>query len=168
MRKGLAALVTMDTIFLVFLALTAIVFLVQAYGLNPLAGNLPKIVSWIMLGLVAYLLFGKVRDAFKPSLIAMPAKPKATTDSQEAVAGRTLPWYVTFVLIGLYPVLLGIIGFPASTFILLTGLSALLGLKPLHALVFGILGAAALYALFIMQFQVPLPDGIILETIRGY
>ncbi len=168
MRRGLSALVTMDTIFLVFLALTAIVFLVQAYGLNPLAGNLPKIISWIMLVLVAYLLVGKVRDAFKPSQVAASTRSKSKTESEEPGVGRRIPWYVTFAAILLYPALLGIVGFPASTFVLLTGLSTLLGLKPLHGLIFGVLGTVALYALFVMQFQVPLPDGLILETIRGY
>jgi hypothetical protein len=174
-RKGLSALVTMDNIFLVVLVMVAIVFLVQSYQLNPLAGNLPKIISWIMLGLIAFLLYGKAREVVKASKEAAPAKElqsrAASSEgaaSSRGVARRTLPWFVTFVLILLYPVFLVVIGFPAGTFIMLTGLSWLLGLKPLHALLFGVLGSVALVFLFVNMFQVPLPDGMILESIRGY
>ncbi len=169
MRKGLSALFTMDTIFLVVLTATSVVFMVQAYGLNPLAGNLPKIVSWIMLGLIAFLLFGKVRDYQKASQAPAHAEEsEGNPAATEAAPAHTLPWFVTFVLIGLYPISLVIIGFPATTLVFLTGVSFILGLKPLHALLFGVIGTIALWFLFVYTFQVPMPDGIILETIRGY
>ncbi len=174
-RKGLSALVNMDNIFLVVLALVAAVFLVQSYQLNPLAGNLPKIISWIMLGLIAFLLYGKVRDLVRTPKEEVPAKEVESdaAANEGAAASRgaahhTLPWFVTFVLIGLYPVLLVVVGFPAGSLIFLTGLSWLLGLKPLHALLFGVLGSVALVFLFVNMFQVPLPDGLVLESIRGY
>jgi hypothetical protein len=169
MRKSLSALFTVDTIFLMALAATSLVFLVQAYGLNPLAGNLPKIVSWIMLALIAFLLFGKLRDYKKASQAPVQAEESEADPAATGTApAHTLPWFVTFVLVGLYPVTLVIIGFPAGTVVFLTGVSLILGLKPLHALLFGVFGTIALWFLFVYTFQVPMPDGIILETIRGY
>ncbi len=174
-RRGWWALFTMDNVFLVVLAVITIIFLVQSYQLNPLAGNFPKIVSWIMLGLLAFLIYGKLRAVITPSREPGPVpageqrgSPDEAAASSQGAARHTLPWFVTFVLIGLYPFSLVVIGFPAGTFVFLTGLSWILGLKPLHALLFGVLGMAALVFLFINMFQVPLPDGILLESIRGY
>ncbi len=168
-RRGLSALATTDNIFLVVLAMASIVFLIQSYQLNPLAGNLPKIISWIMLALVAFLLYGKVRELITTSKEPVPiGTVEQSGSASEVPVKHTLPWFVTFVLIGLYPVSLVVIGFPAATFVFLMGLSWLLGLKPLHALLFGVLGSVALVFLFVNMFQVPLPDGIILESIRGY
>lgn len=77
-KTGLAALMTLDVAFLIGMAGIGVAFLYDSRRLNATAAGLPRYTSILMIGLILFVLYGKVRDAYrqaKPAAGAPPRRP---------------------------------------------------------------------------------------------
>lgn len=166
-KRGWQALMTLDVAFLLGMGAIGLAFLNDTRRLNETAARLPRATALLMLGLILFVLYGKVRDARRglPSGSEKSGKPALPT------SGRTLPWWAAWLVIAAYPVLLVTAGFGIATFIFMAGVAILLGTRPVPGLLFGLVGAAAIVGLFIYVLQVPMPDswiGDLTLALQGY
>jgi hypothetical protein len=175
-KRGLAALVTLDVAFLVFLAAVGVAFILDARRINAMAASLPTATSVLMIGLIVFVLYGKVRDAFRPDRpAAQPGSAEPTCEVVEGeppqVSGRQLHWFVAWLMIASYPLLVMGLGFTIASLLFLTTVAILMGTKPATGLLFGLACTAVLAVLFIVLLKVPMPDSILGEIIpqlHGY
>jgi hypothetical protein len=165
-KTGLAALMTLDVAFLSFMALIGVAFLYDSRRINAMAAALPRYTCILMIGLILFVLYGKVRDAYRPAKPGDQAEAAPSTEPTcEVVEGEPLPitgrqlnWFVAWIMIATYPILVLQLGFSIATFVFLTVVSIIMGTKPLTGLIYGIVGSACLVALFILVLKVPMPD----------
>ena len=177
-KRGLAALLTLDVVFLCSMAAIGLGFIWDSQRINPTAAALPRYTSIVMIGLILFVLYGKVREAFGPAPAnrrrqrqkrKQPLTPSPGT--HVAAAGRKLPWYITWLIIATFPFLVLQLGFSAATFVFLTAVSIIMGTRPVTGLIYGIVGTAALVLLFIFVLKVPMPDstlGELIPALQGY
>jgi hypothetical protein len=172
-KRGLAALANLDVAFLCGMALMGLAFLYDSRRINAMAAALPRYTSILMIGLILFVLYGKVRDAYRP---AAPRKEGSDLASEGPtcevgegdllpVTGRQLHWFVAWLMIATYPFLVMLGGFSIATFVFLTVVSIIMGTKPLTGLIYGVVGAAVLIVLFIFVLKVPMPDSRLSELI---
>jgi hypothetical protein len=172
-KTGLAALMTLDVAFLCFMALIGVAFLYDSRRINAMAAALPTYTAILMIGLILFVLYGKVRDAYRPAKPGPEAQAEAsagpTCEVVEGeplpVTGRQLHWFVAWIMIATYPFLVMLLGFSIATFVFLAGVSIIMGTKPLTGVVYGVLGAAVLILLFIFILKVPMPDSTLSDYI---
>ena len=178
-KRGLAALLTLDVVFLCSMAAIGLGFIWDSQRINPTAAALPRYTSVVMIGLILFVLYGKVREAFGPAGAGEPPAAAAKAEpSVEALpgkalpaAGRKLPWYVTWLIIATFPFLVLQLGFSAATFLFLTAVSIIMGTRPVTGLIYGTVGTIALVVLFIFVLKVPMPDstlGELIPALQGY
>lgn len=181
--KRLAVLINADNAFLVVVGALATGFLTESFGLNAMAAAFPKLVSTIVLFLIAYVLVGRIvavargavatlhpaedepAKAEEPATIAAPAQTEEPAKPGGPSRGRTMPWFLMFLFTLLYPLLMSLVGFPATTLVFVTAVALLLGLRGIRGLLFGALSTAVLVLLFQYVLKVPLPDGSIWEIL---
>lgn len=165
-RRGWRALLTLDVAFLTGMGLIGLVFLYDTFRLNQTAARLPRATAILMIGLILFVLYGKVRDVRRGILLE-----KKGAEPLGPVTGRVLPWWAAWLVIASYPFLLITVGFGITTFVFLAGVAILLGTRPVTGLIFGLVGAAALVGLFIYVLQVPMPAswiGDLTLALQGY
>lgn len=176
-KRGLAALLTLDVVFLCTMAAIGLGFIWDSQRINPTAAALPRYTSIVMIGLILFVLYGKVREAFgpagEPPVAAGQAKKPDDAEARThvAAAGRKLPWYFTWLIIATFPFLVLQLGFSLATFVFLTAVSIIMGTRPVTGLIYGIVGTAALVLLFIFVLKVPMPDstlGELIPALQGY
>jgi hypothetical protein len=166
-KRGWRALLTLDVAFLSGMGFIGLAFLCDTFRLNQTAARLPRATAILMIGLIIFVLYGKVRDARQ----ALPVEEKKAEVPLGPVTGRVLPWWAAWLVIASYPVMLVTVGFGIATFVFLAGVAILLGTRPVPGVVFGLVGAAAMIGLFIYVLQVPMPDswiGDLTLALQGY
>jgi hypothetical protein len=180
-KTGLAGLMTLDVGFLLFMMAIGIGFIWDSMRLNAMAATLPRYTSLLLIGLIIFVLYGKVRDAFRPAAPAPEAsnEPSATPDPTEIVTGehivvqevRSIQWFLAWLMIASYPFVIQIVGFTVGTFVFLSGVSMAMGSRPLKGLAFGVILTFVLVMLFVVILKVPMPDNFVSNAfpqLQGY
>ncbi len=172
-KSGLAALMTLDVAFLCGMALMGLGFLVDSRRLNPTAAALPTYTSILMIGLILFVLYGKVRDAYRPAKPSgqagsiPPGEPscEVVEGALPQATGRQLHWAVAWLIIATYPFLVLLLGFTIATLVFLAGVSIIMGTKPGTGIIYGVVGTIALVILFIFVLKVPMPDSTLSDFV---
>ena len=174
-KTGLAALVTLDVVFLCGMALMGVAFLYDSRRINPMAAALPRYTSILMIALILFVLYGKVRDAYRPAKPADQADAAPSDEptcevvegEQPQATGSRLHWAVTWLIIASYPFLVLTLGFSIATLVFLTCVSIIMGTKLRTGIIYGVIGTIAMVILFIFVLKVPMPDSTLSDHIPG-
>ncbi len=146
------------------LAFTAFVLAVFAvafaltFGLNPIARQIPRLISG--LGIVLALL---------EIVVQVKALPAGAAESDEGPSPRGgVSWYFGLALATGYICCMFLIGFLVSTSVFLFFVPVVLGYRRLTiTLAFSIISTALLYCSFTYVFLLDLPAGILLRNWLG-
>ncbi len=169
MEKRTLSKVNFEFALLVIIGGLALVFFAQTFTYEgTITGLFPRIVSSLVILMVAYLLVFKSRE--------MPgsAQDKAG-DGQVGAWGKSttdlhpmMKWQVSVLLMIAYFALIYLIGFGIATFLYALAIPVLLQYKnKLVTVIFALVTAVLLVVLFGVLLYVPLPQGLIFELLFG-
>ncbi|TVP44077.1 MAG: tripartite tricarboxylate transporter TctB family protein [Gemmatimonadales bacterium] len=122
-------------------------WLARGYTVNFIADPVgPRAFPWVAAGLIAV---GATFMLLRPEERAGPSLP----------SGRLRPFLLALVALGLYPVLLPLLGFITTTAGVMWVLARLFGGRAVPSAAASLGLAAAMYLLFVYLLSVPLPLG---------
>lgn len=152
----------LDRMIAFFLMMLCVFLFVVSKGYPNGAGNYPRFLLLVIFLLAAVLMIGafrkKTREA-KPN----ETQPNPQPEKAAYTAGltATLTPYLTFGMIVLYVIFIGIFGFFTSSFLFAGSLMFFMGVRNWKIYIYSLAGIGLfIYLLFVLQFDVQLPRGI--------
>lgn len=145
-----------------FVALSAYVFTTaMAFGRG--ADVFPKFIAGAITVLAVILFLDAVRlyraAGLEPAADSVPAE----TEKQAAPVWDRIRPYVVFGAIAAYVGLMPIVGFFVTSALFMVGVMMILGVRSLRLYLYTVVGLiVGIYALFVMQLNVPVPTGFLI------
>lgn len=157
-----------ETLAVSAIGLFCIIFLIQTYDYGRRAALFPRLVCLIVLFLILFFLFSRLRRMLKKGGVPSQEGVVRTEVITEAGQPTGLKWTLTLGLAMGFCFLIYLIGFGPATVCYLAVHTHLAGYRKRKVTFLFALAVGAIIVSFGRLFQIPLPEGILVGMIKQY
>lgn len=156
-----------ETVAVTVIALFCIIFLVQTFEYGRRAGLFPRLISWVVLFLILVFIVSRLRRFWKSRGAPSPEETRSECVTK-ADQPQGMKWTLTFALAMGFCILLYLVGFGPATVCYLSAHIYLAGYRKGRVIIVYALAVGVIMVAFGYLFQIPLPEGILVELIKEY
>lgn len=157
-----------ETLAVSAIGLFCVIFLIETYNYGRKAALFPRLVCFIVLFLILFFIFSRLRRLLKKEAVSAHKEPVRTEVITEVGQLQEVRWTLTFSLAMGFCLLMYLIGFGPATVCYLAAHTYLAGYRKRRVIFLFAVAVGGIIVFFGHLFKIPLPDGILVGMIRQY